>query len=85
MLDTLNGVQICSATRGRLRTIFKSCKGRPIVLTIIKAVYSETKHVYLPIVNLLRHVRIDLDILKSRMDGSDMSTEEHFSIKNNAR
>ncbi|GJQ72241.1 hypothetical protein Trydic_g3332 [Trypoxylus dichotomus] len=83
VLDSLNGVQICSATKGRLRTIFKSCKGRPIVLTIIKAVHSDTKQIYLPIINLLRHVRIDPVVLKNRIDSSEAKAEDHIS-KNSA-
>lgn len=85
MLDSLNGVQICSATKGRLRTIFKSCKGRPIVLTIIKAVYSDTKQIYYPIINLLRHVRIDPDILTNRVEAKNGKTDESSSNKNSAR
>ncbi|KAI4456686.1 multiple pdz domain protein [Holotrichia oblita] len=84
VLDSLNGVQICAATKGRLRTIFKGCKGRPIVLTIIKAVYSDTRQIYLPIISLLRHVRLDPDVLKSRIDSHYTKTDDHFSSKNNS-
>ncbi|KAF5285914.1 hypothetical protein FQA39_LY04375 [Lamprigera yunnana] len=59
ILDNLNGVHICLATKGKLNKIFKSSKGFPIKIAIIKAKNSSTNQLYKPIENLLHQVHID--------------------------
>ncbi|XP_022903455.1 uncharacterized protein [Onthophagus taurus] len=67
ILESLNGCLITSSTKNRLRHIFKSAKGRPVTLTIIKAVRGDLKQIYGPILTVLKDVRLDPDILRSRL------------------
>lgn len=76
VLDVLNGVQICSNTKGRLSTILKNRKGLPITVTVIKALYSEPKQIFPPIINLWHQVCLDTAILKRRInDGKSGDAE----------
>ncbi|KAK5640774.1 hypothetical protein RI129_009321 [Pyrocoelia pectoralis] len=66
LLDNLNGVHICSATKGRLNTILKGCKGQPVTVTIVKAKGSHANEIYRPILSLLKKVHIDPVALRNK-------------------
>lgn len=66
ILDNLNDVHICSSTKGRLNAIFHSNKKRPITITIIKAIYTDTQELYPPAIKLLKDVNFDPLIVKEK-------------------
>lgn len=82
VLDELNGVHICAATKGRLGSILKINKTQPITVTIIKAVYTDTKKIFPPIVSLLKEIHLDPDSLACR---SLTNGENPLNNKRNAR
>ncbi|XP_044253324.1 uncharacterized protein LOC123004232 [Tribolium madens] len=57
ILANLNGVEITSSCKGRLNTILRLSKGRPINLIIIKA--SHNGDIFAPIKTLLRDLKLD--------------------------
>lgn len=73
-MDDLNGVHISHTTKGKLQSIFNLSKGKPINCVIIKAVYTDSKEIYLPIVRILKQVNIDPDLLKNRIHNANNST-----------
>lgn len=77
----MNGNHISHATKGKLHSIFNLSKGKPINCAIIKAVYTETKEIYLPIVKLLKQVNIDPVILKNRIHNSNSSTTNVANVR----
>lgn len=77
ILDELNGIHICTATRGRLSSILKLNKNGPITLSVIKAVYGDSKQIFPPIVSLLKQVQIDPDLVKNNsIDGCVMAVSQ---------
>ncbi|KAB0793857.1 hypothetical protein PPYR_13477 [Photinus pyralis] len=66
LLDNLSGVHICSATKGKLNAILKSCKGQPVNVTIVKARSSGANEIFKPILALLKQVHIDPVALRSK-------------------
>ncbi|KAK4874706.1 hypothetical protein RN001_014066 [Aquatica leii] len=78
VLDNLNGVHICLATKGKLNTILKSSKGLPVTLTIIKTRSSSTNELYKPIVQLLHQVHIDPSSL---INDSSVQLDKNSDLK----
>lgn len=81
-MDNLNGVHICRAIKGRLQNVLRLNKGQPNTVSIIKAIYADTKETYPPIIALLKQVHIDPDILKSRFYETETHNEECLKVAN---
>ncbi|XP_017768613.1 PREDICTED: uncharacterized protein LOC108556841 [Nicrophorus vespilloides] len=66
VLDSMNGMCICFATKGRLSTMLKCQKHVPITLIVVKGFSSSDGKIYPPMVNLYKEIDLDLDMIKAR-------------------
>lgn len=80
ILDNLNNVHICSNTKGRLNTVFLSNKNRPITISIIKAIYTETQELYPPAMKLLKDVNLDPLIVKDKRIKKENTLEANLRV-----
>lgn len=78
VLDNLNGVHICSATKGRLNAIFCNNKVKPITVMVIKAINPESQELYQPMIKLLRDVNLDpVALREKRLQNKEVNKIQH--------
>lgn len=86
ILDNLNDVHICSSTKGRLNAIFHSNKMRPVTISVIKAVYTDTQELYPPAIKLIKDVNLDPVIIKEKhLNRQSMERDWSVVTKRNNR
>lgn len=73
VLDNLNGIHICSATKGRLESILRVARGQPIIITVVKAKYSDTNELFPGIITLLKKAKVDVQAVRN---GSNLNSTE---------
>ncbi|XP_018331375.1 uncharacterized protein LOC108741176 isoform X2 [Agrilus planipennis] len=59
VLDSLNGVHICSSVKGKLNSIVRNSRGQPVLVKIVKVRNSKTNDLFSPIVALMKQLKLD--------------------------
>ncbi|XP_076275255.1 uncharacterized protein LOC143206542 [Rhynchophorus ferrugineus] len=76
VLDNLNGTHIDLSCKGRLSSIMKSKKNKPIFVRVAKAVYTDSNEFYQPIENLLRQLKLDVKLNKPEQNPDNSNSRK---------
>ncbi|KAJ8943686.1 hypothetical protein NQ318_015175 [Aromia moschata] len=71
VLDKLNDIHITSSCKGRLHTLLRSRKTKPISLVIAKAYNPQSKEFFMPIKTLFKDININCDIVVKQYEDSN--------------
>lgn len=83
VLDNLNGIHICAATKGRLESILRVARGQPISIALVKAKYSDTNELFPGIITLLKKVKVDVQAVRngSNLNSTDLSKSDLKTVR----
>ncbi|KAK9882958.1 hypothetical protein WA026_001176 [Henosepilachna vigintioctopunctata] len=75
ILESINGIQINTSSKGKLCQLLKKQKSRPLDVVVIKALKESEKTLYIPIRKYL--LDVNLDVLSVQNRRLDINTEEN--------
>ncbi|XP_030762980.1 uncharacterized protein LOC115887654 isoform X1 [Sitophilus oryzae] len=81
VLDSLNGVHIDSSCKGKLSSIMRSNRNKPIIMKVAKINFEGSGEIYKPIEQLIKDMKLNLDLKKS--ENSISSTRVNSDKKMN--
>ncbi|XP_019880278.1 uncharacterized protein LOC109608298 [Aethina tumida] len=81
ILDSLNGIYITASSKGRLNSILRSSKAKPVIMIIVKAYQTSTNDIFPPIAQLFKDLNFDVQSIKDQYKPVVNHQEDNAHIK----